>query len=71
MAVQQQLGDYNHCKSALPHQRKTLSQLNPTLRMLTKVRTSWLDQGQNGHFDNKIGFYRVFAKKPISFVHNI
>ena len=36
MAVQQQLGDYNHCKSVLPHQRKTLSQNNPTLRMLSK-----------------------------------
>ena len=31
MAVQQQLGDYNHNKCALPHQRKTLSQINPTL----------------------------------------
>ena len=36
MAVQQQLGDYNHCKSALPHQRKTLSQNNPILGTLTK-----------------------------------
>ena len=32
MAIQQQLGDYNHRKSYLPHQRKTLSQLwNPHL----------------------------------------
>ena len=36
MAVRQQLGDYNYCKSALPHQRKTLSQNNPTLGMLSK-----------------------------------
>ena len=36
MAVQQQLGDYNHCKCPLPYQRNTLSQLNPTLRKLSK-----------------------------------
>ena len=41
MAVQQQLGDYNHCKCPLPYQRKTLSQLNPILRVLSKSQ-NWL-----------------------------
>ena len=64
MAVQQQLGDYNHCKCPLLHQRKTLSQLNPTLRKLPKVRTGWLDLGQTGHFDNETELLqRVFAEK--------
>ena len=41
MAVQQQLGHYNHCKCPFPYQRKTLSQLNPTLRALSKSQ-NWL-----------------------------
>ena len=41
MAVQQQLGDYDHCKCPLLYQRKTLSQLNPTLRVLSKSQ-NWL-----------------------------
>ena len=48
MAVQQQLGDYNHCKRPLSHQRKTLSQLKPTLRALSKSQNlpagPWLDR---------------------------
>ena len=47
MAVQQQLGDYNHRKCALPLLRKTLSQLNPTLGALSQSQNwlagPWLD----------------------------
>ena len=65
MAVQQQLDDYNHCKCPLPHQRKTLSQLDPTFRAghFPKVRTGQLDHGWTGHFDNEIGFYQEFFLK--------
>ena len=41
MAVQQQLGDYNHRKFALPLLIKTLSQLNPTLGALSQSQ-NWL-----------------------------
>ena len=61
MAVQQQLGDYNHCKCPLPYQRNTLSQLNPTLRKLFKFRTAWLDLGQTGHFDNESELTKSFC----------
>ena len=68
MAVQQQLDDDNHCKCPPPHQRKTLSQLDPTLRVrrFPKVRTGRLDHGWTGHFDNKNNrlLPRVFAEKP-------
>ena len=67
MAVQQQLDDYNLCKCPRPHQRKTLSQLDPTLGAycFPKVRTGRLDHGWTGHFDNEIGFYQeFFAEKP-------
>ena len=64
MAVQQQLGDYNHCKCPLPYQRKTLSQLTPHLGHFPKVRTGWLDLGWTGQFDNEIELLqRVFAEK--------
>ena len=68
MAVQQQLGDYNHCKCPFPYQRKTLSQLNPTLRVLSKSQNwlagPWLDLGWTGHFDNETELLqRVLAEK--------
>ena len=43
---------------------KPWASLTPHSGCFPNVRTSWLDQGRNGHFDNKIGFYRVFAKNP-------
>ena len=46
MAVEQQLGDFNHPRCPLPHQ------LNPS--RFQKVRTCQLDRGWTGHFDNYI-----------------
>ena len=69
MAVQQQLGDYNHCKCPLPHQRKTLSQLNPTLRALSKSQNwlagPWLDWSL---WQWNRTFTKRFCRKIISFL---
>ena len=72
MAVQQQLGDYNHCKCQLPHQRKTLSQLNPVHSGPSpKVRTGRPDHGWTGHFDKEIRFFQEFLLKNHLLWHTI
>ena len=69
MAVQQQLGDYNHCKCPLPYQRKTLSQLNPTLGALSKSQNwlagPWLDWS---FWQWNRTFTKSFCWKIISFL---
>ena len=60
MAVQQQLGDYNHHKCQLPHKRKTMGQLNPHSGPFPKVRTGWPDHGHAAHFDKEIRFFQEF-----------
>ena len=63
MAVQQQLGDYNHCRCQLPHQRKTMSQLIPHSGRFSKVRTGRRDHGNTTHFDKEIRFFQEFLLK--------
>ena len=66
MAVQQQLGDYNHCKCPLPYHRKTLSQLNLTLRALSKSQNWPAGPWPDCHFDNEIELLqRVFAENHL------
>ena len=71
MAAQQQLGDYNHRKCQLPHQRKTMSQLNPHSGHFPKVRTGRPDHGQTGHFDKEIRFFQEFLLKNHPLSHTI
>ena len=71
MAAQQQLGDYNHRKCQLPHQRKTMSQLNPHSGHFPKVRTGRPDHGQTGHFDKEIRFFQEFLLKNHLLWHTI
>ena len=63
MAVQQQLGDYNHRKGPLSHQRKTMSQLNPHSGRFPKVRTGWPDK--------EITFFQEFLLKNHPLSHTI
>ena len=64
MAVQQQLGDYNRRKCPqLPHQRKTLSQLNPTLRVLSKSQNWPAGPWPDWSFDKEIKFFQEFLLK--------
>ena len=71
MAVQQQLGDYNHCKCQLPHQRKPMSQLNPHSGRFPEVRTGRRDHGKTTHFDKEIRFFQEFLLKNHLLWHTI
>ena len=62
------LADCNHHKCPIPHQRKTLSQLNSTLRALYKSQDWLAGPWPDWSFDNEISVYKEFLLKTINFL---